>query len=209
MEFHQIIFFCWGLGDVLFNLSDLIESKLCRIFYHKVVVMQSRCSVLNVDIISSLEISDHTLWESHVEISLNWIIYITLVEVWISENELNLQLVDKFIDFAFTSTLSRCFRFIASSYANLYLSVFLIQLISSDHVGLIFRTRKCLYLHSVNQPIRNIRFVVIALFATSHVYLFDPLAFIIVIVYIESSVKWIISYRTQSISIQQTRPNIQ
>lgn len=81
MELHQVIFFCGSLGDVLLDLSHLIESEMCRIFNHEVVVVQSCCGILNVDVISSLEISDHTLGEPHVEVSLNWVVDVALVEV--------------------------------------------------------------------------------------------------------------------------------
>lgn len=55
--------------------------------------MKSSGSVLNVYIISSLEVGHHPLCESHVKVGLHRVLDVTLIKILIREHELNLQFV--------------------------------------------------------------------------------------------------------------------
>jgi len=57
-----------------------------------------------------------------------------------------------------------------------------IELISSDHVLSVLGTCKCVNLDPLNQLIRNIRLVVVALLAIAHLYVLDGAGLIIVLV---------------------------
>lgn len=69
--------------------------------------MQGRCGILDVNIVSSLEIRHHALREPHVKVCLNRVKNVTLIEVRVCEQELDLQLIDQLIDFLLTSALTR------------------------------------------------------------------------------------------------------
>ena len=62
-----------------------------------------------------------------------------------------------------------------------------IELISSDHVLPVLGTRECVNLHPLNQLIRNIRLVVVALLTIAHLYVLDGAGLIIVLVYLAIS----------------------
>lgn len=56
--------------------------------------MQGRSGILDVDIVSSLEIRHHTLREPHIKVCLNGVKNVTLIKVRICEQELHLKLID-------------------------------------------------------------------------------------------------------------------
>jgi hypothetical protein len=67
--------------------------------------MQGRRGILDVNIVSSLEIRHHPLREPHVKVCLDRVKNVTLIEVRVCEQELHLKLIDELIDFLLTSTL--------------------------------------------------------------------------------------------------------
>ena len=69
--------------------------------------MQGRSCILDVYIVSSLEIRHHTLREPHVKVCLDRVKNVTLIEVRVCKQELHLKLIDELIDFLLTSALPR------------------------------------------------------------------------------------------------------
>ena len=144
--------------------------------------MKSSGRILNVDIISSLKVGHHTFRESHIKVGFYRIMDISLVKVGVSEDELDLEFVNKLINLLIASAFAWRALFTAFLDLNFDLSVFLIQLISSDHVCFVLRTSERFNLNPFYELIRNIRLVVVALFASSHFYLPDFHCFLVFIV---------------------------
>ena len=144
--------------------------------------MQGRSGILYVNVVSSLEIRHHSLREPHVEVCLDRVQHVTLIEVRVCEQKLHLKLIDDLVDFLLTSALPWSKLTIASFDLNFDLCVIKIELISSDHVFPVLGTRECVNLHPLNQLIRNIRLVVVALLAIPHLYVLDGTCLIIVLV---------------------------
>jgi hypothetical protein len=88
--------------------------------------MEGCCRILNVDIIPPLEICHHTFREPHIKVGFDRIIYITLVKVRISKDELHLEFVNEFIYLLIAAALPRRALFPTFLYLNLDLRVILI-----------------------------------------------------------------------------------
>ena len=144
--------------------------------------MQGSSSILDEYVVSSLEVCHHPLGQSHVKVSLNRIIDVSLVEVRVCEHKLNLKLVYQVINLLFRSALPWGDSIIAPFDLDFDHCMSLIKLISSDHVGLVLRACKRVNLNPVNQLIRNIRLVVVTLLAGTHINLSDRLSLFIIVI---------------------------
>jgi hypothetical protein len=67
--------------------------------------MQGRSGILDVNVVSSLEIRHHSLREPHVEVCLDRVQHVTLIKVRVCEQKLHLKLIYELIDFLLTSAL--------------------------------------------------------------------------------------------------------
>ena len=144
--------------------------------------MEGCSSILDVDVVSSLEIGHHAFRESHIKVSFDRILDITLVKVRVSIYELHLEFVNELIYLLIAPALPRCLFFAALLELNFDLCVFLIQLISSDHECFVLWACKSLDLNPFYELLRNIGLVVVALLAGTHFNLPHSLYLFVVIV---------------------------